>query len=157
MTREIRNTGLEQSIGFVMNATARRVSLLLSHRLKEYGISPEQWSVLYHVAEREGMIQKEIAEKSGRDRPTVTRILDALEARELVYKKPGETDRRAFLVYATPSGKELIEQTEAIETGLNEEIKRAIGEEEYTHLLVVLNQISSYVEPYLKEQVKERD
>jgi MarR family transcriptional regulator, transcriptional regulator for hemolysin len=157
LTKVIKNVGLEQSIGFVMNATARRVSLLLSHRLKEHGISPEQWSVLYHVAEREGMIQKEIAEKSSRDRPTVTRILDALEARELVYKKPGETDRRSFLVYATPSGKALIEQTSAIEYGLNEEIMQAIGEEEYGRMLDLLNQINRYVEPYLKEQVRERD
>lgn len=98
-----------------MGVIYRKISNLLMHRLKEHDITPEQWAVLYRVSEREGMIQKEIAERAGKDRPTTTRILDALEAKGFVVKQAGEQDRRSFLVFSTEKGRALIEQIVPIE------------------------------------------
>ncbi|MGO0059890.1 MarR family winged helix-turn-helix transcriptional regulator [Brevibacillus fluminis] len=106
---------LDNSTGFLMGVIYRKISNLLMHRLKEHDITPEQWAVLYRVSEREGMIQKEIAERAGKDRPTTTRILDALEAKGFVVKQAGEQDRRSFLVFSTEKGRALIEQIVPIE------------------------------------------
>ncbi|WP_239618767.1 MarR family winged helix-turn-helix transcriptional regulator [Cohnella mopanensis] len=136
---------LNRSIGFLMGNTYRKLSSLFQNGLKEYDITPEQWSVLYQVDMREGQIQKDIAERSGKDRPTTTRILDHLEQKGLVYKQIGENDRRSFKVYITDKGKSLIQETIPIEKHVDEVIKKCISVEEYETLMKLMIRIGSHV------------
>ncbi len=128
-----------------MGNTYRKLSSLFQNGLKEYDITPEQWSVLYQVDMREGQIQKDIAERSGKDRPTTTRILDHLEQKGLVYKQIGENDRRSFKVYITDKGKSLIQETIPIEKHVDEVIKKCISVEEYETLMKLMIRIGSHV------------
>ncbi|MCM3338316.1 MarR family transcriptional regulator [Paenibacillus sp. MER TA 81-3] len=137
--------GLEHSIGFAMGVTYRKLSNLLQQRLKEYDITPEQWSVLYQIGRGNGLIQKEIAERSGKDKPTTTRILDHLERKGLIYKKTGENDRRSFLVNITDKGRLLIQETTPIEQQVAEDIKQCVSQEEYDVLMELLLRISNHV------------
>lgn len=140
--RDSTDTDLWDSLGFLLGVTSRKASLLLTHRLRSFGLSPEQWSVLTLVREREGLIQKEIAERSGRDRPTVTRILDALEAKGFVVKQAGIEDRRSFRVYATEAGREIADRTRPIERRSNQDLLEGLGADGYgelKRLLLVLN------------------
>jgi len=143
---------LDRSAGFMLGKTYRNISALFQNRLKEYGITPEQWSVLYQVERNEGLIQKEIAERSGKDRPTTTRILDQLEGKGLTFKTMGENDRRSFLVYITEKGKALIQETHPIERQMTEEIKKCITDDEYETLMKLLYKISSHI-----QQINDRE
>ncbi|MDF2925969.1 MAG: transcriptional regulator [Paenibacillaceae bacterium] len=144
--------GLGNSLGFVLGVAARRVSLLLMLKLKEFEISPEQWSVLYYIREQEGLIQKELAGRSGKDKPTVTRILDSLEDKGLIVRKPGEHDRRSFRIYATDKGKELVELTEPVERSMNEQLAQLLGAEDCSQLLFQLNRIIGYADRLLEKE-----
>ncbi|MBP1990023.1 MarR family winged helix-turn-helix transcriptional regulator [Paenibacillus eucommiae] len=135
---------LDSSIGFIMGVTYRKISSLFQHRLKEYDITPEQWSVLYQIARAEGLIQKVIAGRSGKDKPTTTRILDHLEGKGLIYKEAGTNDRRAFLVYITAKGTTLIQETTPIEQQLIKDIKQCVSEEEYNVLVELLLRINNF-------------
>ncbi|MFD0677343.1 MULTISPECIES: MarR family winged helix-turn-helix transcriptional regulator [unclassified Paenibacillus] len=135
--------GMEHSIGFNMGVTYRKLTNLLQYRLKEYDITPEQWSVLYQVARADGLIQKEIADRAGKDRPTTTRILDQLEGKGCIYKKTGENDRRSFLVHITDKGKLLIEKTLPIERQVINEVKEWMTADEYDLLLELLLRINN--------------
>ncbi|PYI56133.1 MarR family winged helix-turn-helix transcriptional regulator [Paenibacillus flagellatus] len=139
-----RESGLERSVGFVMGVTYRKLSMLLQQRLKPFDITPEQWSVLVHVARSDGLIQKEIAELAGKDKPTTTRILDHLEGKGLIVKQTGEADRRSFLVHITDKGKALIERTAPIERGLLQDVKQCMTDEEYDRLLDLLRRIERH-------------
>ena len=136
---------LNRSLGFLMGNTYRKLSVLFQNGLKEHEITPEQWSVLFQVDRADGLIQKEIAERSGKDRPTTTRILDLLEQKGLVYKQIGENDRRSFRVYITSRGKALIEITIPIEKRVNAEIKKCVSEEEYETLMMLMTRLSHHV------------
>lgn len=72
------------SIGFHLGYTYRRASHLFANALKPYDITPEQWLVLYHIGEHEGLNQKEVAAKADKDQPTTTRILDLLEKKGIL-------------------------------------------------------------------------
>ncbi|AJY74616.1 MarR family winged helix-turn-helix transcriptional regulator [Paenibacillus beijingensis] len=138
--------GLDGSIGFLMGVTYRKLSHLLLQRLKDYDITPEQWSVLYRIQEMDGCIQKEIAERSGKDKPTTTRILDALEAKGLVRRKIGENDRRSFRITITDKGKELIRQTEPIEKKAVQDAAAGLSDGEIETLLRLLRHIGDNVD-----------
>ncbi|PWW08654.1 DNA-binding MarR family transcriptional regulator [Paenibacillus cellulosilyticus] len=132
-------------IGFALGLTYRKVSGLFQHRLSPYGITPEQWSTLNQIDRAQGLIQKEIAERTGKDKPTTTRILDHLEKKGLIYKKPGERDRRSFLVYSTELGRSIIRETTSIEDSVTEDVRRCLSDQEYDLMLELLQRIQQTV------------
>ncbi|UVI27926.1 MarR family winged helix-turn-helix transcriptional regulator [Paenibacillus spongiae] len=138
--------GLEQSLGFNMGITYRKLTTLLQNRLKAFDITPEQWAVLFQVDKTDGLIQKEIAERVGKDKPTTTRILDHLEGKGLIRKQTGESDRRSFVVHITDKGRVLIEQTTPIEQGVIDVIKQCVTDEEYKRFLEILLRINHQVD-----------
>jgi len=146
---------LNRSVGFMMGTAYRKMTALFHNRLKEFEITPEQWSVLYCVDREDGLIQKEIAERSGKDRPTTTRLLDHLEKKELVYRRTGEQDRRSFRVYATDKGRELIRVTIPIEKRMIEEVRACVADEEYDALLALLYRINEHMKVILDQTTSE--
>ncbi|MDU4695507.1 MULTISPECIES: MarR family winged helix-turn-helix transcriptional regulator [Paenibacillus] len=135
----------ELAVGFIMGVAYRKIAALLQHRLKGYEITPEQWSVLNQIDRANGLIQKEIADRTGKDKPTVTRIIDLLESKGLIYKQPGKQDRRSFVVYCTERGKEIIRDTTPIEQGVTNEVKRIMSGEEYDLLMELLQRINVHL------------
>ncbi|CAM4494175.1 MAG: MarR family transcriptional regulator [Paenibacillus macerans] len=142
--------GADLAVGFIMGVTYRKIASLLQHRLKEYDITPEQWSVLNQIDQSEGLIQKEIADRCGKDKPTTTRILDLLESKGLIYKQTGKQDRRSFAVFSTERGRALIRETIALEQGVTEEVKRCMSEEEYLMLLNLLERVNAHISRQLE-------
>ncbi|WP_379133586.1 MarR family winged helix-turn-helix transcriptional regulator [Paenibacillus sp. sgz500958] len=105
----------EQFLGFMLGSTYRSVSNQFARVLKPYDITPEQWSVLFIIAGREGVNQKEISEASAKDQPTTARIVELLQKKGFITKSVSNSDRRAFQLYATAEGKDLIDLTLPLE------------------------------------------
>ncbi|WP_240940983.1 MarR family transcriptional regulator [Paenibacillus sp. HB172176] len=140
------NEVMDSSAGFLMGVTYRKMSTMFMQKLKPFKVTSEQWIVLYCISQRNGIIQKDIAERVGKDRPTVTRILDVLADKGLVSKKADEADRRSFLVYATAEGRQLIEQTIELEHLSIEEATAGISPEEYDLLVRLLRRIGDNID-----------
>ncbi|WP_245590421.1 MarR family winged helix-turn-helix transcriptional regulator [Aneurinibacillus terranovensis] len=134
-----------ESIGFFMGRTYRKLTHLLFQRFKEYDITPEQWVILHRLSQQDGINQKEIAIRTAKDQPTTTRILDVLYKKALIQKQMSETDRRAFLVYLTDKGKALVEQTIPIEKSTLEEAVRGIEPAELELFKTLISQIDQNI------------
>jgi DNA-binding MarR family transcriptional regulator len=103
--------------------TAREVWLLMSdlvldnERRREVsdalGISFGRARTVRRLARRP-MSMRELADALGIDPPNATVVVDDLEARGLVRRRPHPTDRRAKLVEATRKGKEVARRADAI-------------------------------------------
>jgi DNA-binding MarR family transcriptional regulator len=93
-----------------------RVGRLLRHQTAAYfrrqgiDVSPEQWRLLLQLAEHHPQSQGQLADPVLNDYPNITRLIDGLERRELVIRKPDPQDRRSVLVDLTETGKSLIDQ-----------------------------------------------
>ena len=61
--------------------------------------------VLYALYAHEPVTQKEIADSTGLSKQTVSTVMRALKAEELVVLRAGETDRREKSVHLTQKGK----------------------------------------------------
>ncbi|WP_042200750.1 MarR family winged helix-turn-helix transcriptional regulator [Paenibacillus camerounensis] len=104
-----------QFLGFLLGSTYRRISTAFARALKPYDITPEQWSVLLMIVDRSGINQKEVASAAAKDQPTTARIVELLLKKGFITKSLNQSDRRAFLLYPTDLGKQLIEDTVALE------------------------------------------
>jgi DNA-binding MarR family transcriptional regulator len=101
---------VEKSIGFIIYRTALAMKAALQRTLKERGfdITPEQYGILHVLWEEEGLSQREIGNILFKDKPNVSRMLDALERKRLIFRQP--TNRRRYAVFLTEEGKELTEK-----------------------------------------------
>ena len=78
------------------------------HRIaKAKGFTVSEWRVLATLAGNEPMSIGRVAEITVSKQPTVTRVLDRMEARGHVRRIPHEVDRRVTLVAITPAGNRL--------------------------------------------------
>ena len=89
----------------------------LARRLQKYfreagiDITVEQWSVLVHLWKEDGLSQQEICNRTFRDKPSTTRLLDNLEKLDMVKRIGSEDDRRINYIYLTDYAKSLRDQT----------------------------------------------
>jgi MarR family transcriptional regulator, transcriptional regulator for hemolysin len=134
----------DEAFGLFTNNTVKNIIRFLSFNMKEFDITPEQWTVLKRLAENDGINQKELAVKAEKDQPTVTRILDILERKELISKQKNEEDRRSFILFITDKGLAVKDElTPFIEDLWEKKILSGISEEElkvYRSVLVKMNE-----------------
>ena len=70
-------------------------------------ITIEQWSVLYHLWREDKLSQQELCNRTFRDKPSITRLIDNLEKQKLVKRIASPTDRRINLVALTDAARDL--------------------------------------------------
>lgn len=106
------NEELYNSYSVLLDRTARRVKQYAQQKFKElkFNITVDQWLVMKHLYENEGMKQNELAEILFKDNPTLTRIIDLLCDKGIAVRKQHPSDRRCFHVMLTKQGKAKVEQ-----------------------------------------------
>ena len=93
--------------GKVSTAISRRLQRNL--KLVKLNITAEQWTIMYHLWQEEGLTQQELAHLTFRDKPSITRLINNLEKMSLVIRVNDKQDRRSNLIYLTKEGRKLKE------------------------------------------------
>ncbi len=114
--------------GMASTAVARR--LQKNFRLAGLEITIEQWSVLYHLWKQDGLSQQELCNRTFRDKPSITRLLDNLEKQKLVKRMPSKDDRRINLVCLTEPAKLLQDKTIELANQTMDEALVGVGKNE---------------------------
>ena len=68
----------------------------LSRNFRQNGmeITPEQWTVLIFLWEKDGVTQQELCNATFKDKPSMTRLIDNMERQHLVVRISDKKDRR---------------------------------------------------------------
>lgn len=105
---------VDRGFGFLLTETARMFRKLLDRRLQPLGLSRAQWSVLAILAHRDGLSQSQLAEILEVEKTTTGRLVDQVEKRGWVERRPIPGDRRLWGVYLTEQARPLIVEVERI-------------------------------------------
>lgn len=142
------NEELYNSYSFLLDRTARRVKQYAQQKFKELelNITVDQWLVLKHLYENEGMKQNELAELLFKDNPTLTRIIDLLCEKGLTVRKQHPTDRRSFQVELTRKGVKKVEQIRPKIQKIRLKAWEGLSREDFTQFKRVLDAIYSNLE-----------
>ena len=132
---------LEDSLGFILNKTSTKLKNKLFQRFNEYNVTPEQWSVLNCLWTQEGISPKELADIIFKDKPNTNRILEKLQMKELIVRKPHPVDKRAYQIFLTNRGWELKNQLVPIAMQLLEEATIGIEKNKVVEIINLLNQM----------------
>jgi DNA-binding MarR family transcriptional regulator len=103
--------------------TADLVRRQMTALVEPHGITLQQFNVLRILrgAGDEGLPTLEVAERMIEETPGVTRLLDRLEAKELVRRQRCPKDRRQHLCWITAKGEALLEKIDTVTARSHEE------------------------------------
>ncbi len=131
------------SYGFRIERTAKIMKQVIQRQFNtlNFDLTVDQWVLLDSLHQKDGQNQNELAEKTFKDAPTVTRIIDLLCKKELTERRSDPSDRRRFKIYLTPIGKEKIKQVLPVVLDLRKQGIQGLSREEYDTLIRILDTI----------------
>jgi len=100
---------VDKAIGFWVHRVYQASRNEMFRAFREVGeeVTPEQWAVLIRLWELDARTQTQLAEDTLRDKPTMSRILDGMEARGMVERRVDADDARVRIVKLTRHGRTL--------------------------------------------------
>ncbi|MGX4585703.1 MarR family winged helix-turn-helix transcriptional regulator [Paenibacillus chitinolyticus] len=121
---------LEKYIGVNVQRAALKLNNYYQKVVNPFDITVDQWEILIVLWEREGITQKELAERLHKDQTNVARMLFKLEKKGFIYRVVHETDRRSLRVYLTPKGHEIKDEILAPSMEAYKNTIKGLSEEE---------------------------
>ena len=111
------------------------------------GGSSAQFLALLRLAEaRRGLVQRELAEALAVEGPTLTRLLDRMEADGLVRRTPSATDRREKCIVLVAAARPLLKKMRVVARKLHAEVLEPFNEEELGRTTATLARLAAHLE-----------
>ena len=108
------HTSLEPRLAEALLALSCAVEQIRATVSRSLGLTPQQAQLLGLVAER-GFTHGELAGRLDCDKTNITGLVNRLERRELIKRRPDPNDRRASRVFLSDQGAQLVSE---LRTGL---------------------------------------
>lgn len=117
----------EYAFTFGVILVARRYRAMLDEKLRPLGYGSARMEALSTIARSpEPSAQISIAKRIGIEGPTLTRMLDTLEADGLVVRKQDPTDRRTKLIELTDAGREALKEITLVAQEFRSSVLRSL-------------------------------
>lgn len=101
-----------------------------------------QFVLLFTISEeKEEVILKDMAEKLGKDKSAILRMIDLLEKKELLRRAVDQNDRRKNQLLVTKKGERLIAEFRNVEFELNCELLEGLSDADMQTFYKVVNHI----------------
>jgi DNA-binding MarR family transcriptional regulator len=132
-------------------SAARGIRRAYDLRLAELGMNLSEASLLAYTLESGPLMQADLARHMGVGRAAMGSLIDALEGRGWVERRPKPGDRRVWLVAITPSGEQAADQVSKIDERLRSELRDGISRKERRELTQLLNRLRENVGKVFEE------
>ncbi|WP_219467343.1 MarR family winged helix-turn-helix transcriptional regulator [Nonomuraea rhizosphaerae] len=110
---------MSRRLAYLLKHAALRLAEYTGPALEPYGVDGRELAVLGVLDTAEPLSQQEAARRLGIDRTTMVALVDALEGKGLVGRRPQPSDRRKNMVELTAKGRDTlrggVEASEAAE------------------------------------------
>ena len=142
---ELFNFDIRLIFAILNGRVSAAINRKLSRNFRQYNvdITPEQWTVLLYLWEKDGVTQQELCNATFKDKPSMTRLIDNMEKVNLVVRIASKTDRRTNLIHLTKTGKDLEEKLRYIANKTLKEALRGLSIEELSVSQEVLRKVFS--------------
>lgn len=130
------------SVGFMLSTLGHAVSRRFVHALQPLELHPREFTVLRAVQANDGQSQQALAARLHIPPSRMVAIVDELESRGLVERRPDPGDRRVRALYVTTRGQTLLEDAFALVVKNERAITDVLDADECAQLLALLNRIA---------------
>lgn len=119
-------------------------------RKNKITLTKEQWTILGVLWQDDGCSQQNLADRTQKDKPGITRLIDNLEKESLVERRPDAKDRRLNLIFLTPKGKIIEKEVIEIVNLTLEDTIKGIDPENLKIVRDTFQKIYDNLEPKIK-------
>jgi DNA-binding MarR family transcriptional regulator len=132
-----------RSAAFLLSSLGYAVSRRFQELLGPLELEPGEFALLRAVAAGDGEAQNALAERLHISPSWMVAIVDDLERRELLERRPHERDRRVRNLHLTAAGKKLLKQAERRAQQFDGEVTEPLSEAELEQLLELLQRVAA--------------
>lgn len=114
----------------------------------DINLTPEQYLVMDVLWDAEMLSQQAIADIIQKDKNSVTKFIDSLEKKGLVYRAVNKNDRRVNNIMVSEEGMKLKDKTTEVAINMMSNVLKDIKEVDLIAFDKVMNQIKSNIDSY---------
>jgi DNA-binding MarR family transcriptional regulator len=138
---EVDASYLEGLIGYNARRAALAVIEVFLERMAIYNLRPVDFSVLSLIAHNPGITSRQLCGTLGILPPNLVGMINALEKRELIARRPHPRDGRAMGLHLTTGGEKLMRDAERTATELESDVAARLSASEARTLIRLLKKI----------------
>ncbi len=135
----------DRDILVLLNDVARLVRIEADKRARAHGMTRAQWLILTRVEHTPGMSQRELAELLEVEPITVGRLVDRLETRGVVERRPDPQDRRIWRLHLLPEASQVLGPLDVQREAIRDLISCGIDNVRLEHAIDALQQMRANI------------
>ncbi|TGK07477.1 MarR family transcriptional regulator [Leptospira semungkisensis] len=138
---------IDTAYAYYFHRTNRLLHLHFTKLMADHttDLTVEQWFLLNRLSNGKSVSQTDLVDKTFKDRPNITRLLDGLEKKSLVARKDDPNDRRKFTVSITKAGKALLDKTIPVMLEARKAVYKGLKQEDLEALKAISEKIESNI------------
>jgi DNA-binding MarR family transcriptional regulator len=134
---------LSRRLTYLFKRAGLELEALHQQHLAPAGISARELGVMLFLDSREPGSQQQAADRLGVDRTSMVALIDGLEDKGLVARRPDTGDRRRNVVELTKAGKTTLARATRASDAAEAELLAALGRDEAAQLRDLLGRIAT--------------
>ncbi|MFA1623144.1 MarR family winged helix-turn-helix transcriptional regulator [Rhizobium mongolense] len=119
-------------------AFTRKLRATFDSLVRERNMTLPRARVFFTLNKKDGINQRELAERLELETPTLVRILDAMEAQGFLERRVAGSDRRAKEIYMTDAGRVVAGEVEDLAADVRARVVAGISESDLRTTLSVI-------------------
>jgi DNA-binding MarR family transcriptional regulator len=135
---------LSRRVSFLVSQIGSRSAQKFAERLAPLGLRPSQFGLLVALGAGGGMSQQQLADTLGVHRNVMVGLVDSLQERGLVERRPHPSDRRAHAVHLTPKARDLVRRAEQLADEQEEDLLAGLSPADVARLLDLLQRVADH-------------
>jgi len=134
--------------GYLLEETAKSMKKAFAKKLTKLKVevTVDQWIILDQLSLNGAQSQYSLCLKTSKDAPTITRIIDLLEKKDLVARNIDPKDRRKFLISLSRKGKSIAGKIRPHNSNFRDLCYKGLNGKELSVLKKALQTINSNLE-----------
>lgn len=146
-THLIHAESLNDIINYLIYRIARLMRYKFQHDMQAVNLdmTQEQYFILFKLWQKDGQYQAELADGLLGDAPNITRILDVMQKKNFITRKPDPNDRRKYRIYVADKGRKIqrLYNTHAPESRMAD--YKSLNDQDLTELRRILKTIEGNI------------
>ena len=132
---------LEESVGHLLRRAHQRHTALFQQGVGKLQLTPTQFAALVKVRELGQVSQNQLGRLTAMDPATIQGVIQRLEARKLIERRPDPADRRCAILRLTASGQAILVEATGRGHGVIEATLAPLAAAERQAFLALLRKI----------------
>ena len=119
----------QRDLLFLLHDVARLLRVDADKRARAHGMTRAQWGILIWLERQPGISQKELSELLEVEPISVARLIDRLEARGMVERRPDPRDRRIWRLHLCPAAHPVLREIDSQRANMTRIVTTGIDDE----------------------------